>query len=330
MQLLYNRCMTLPFRYEGELKKTRVGFACKVLGATIPSHDTRRWQSHPHLRVSIGYLHQMFDYLHENNLDMYRLSSDIAPYYTDPTRPEFGKQVAECEKELEKLGQKASLYNLRLSSHPGQYVVLNSPDEGIYQAAVRDLQYHCDVLDAMGQPETAKMILHVGGVYGAREEAMERFIRRYGLLSDRIRARLVVENDDKNYPVSDVLAVHGETGVPIVFDNLHHRVLNPEGLPEAEALQGALQTWPVSQRPKIHYSDERVETRMVKRRGQRVEAAPAAGQHSNFIGPRRFSEFMRSYAHYRPFDVMLEAKAKDLAVFRLRSDLQAMGVTRAA
>lgn len=330
MQLLYNLSMTIPFQYEGELRETRVGFACKVLGASIPSHDTRRWQSHPHLRVSISYLHQMFDYLHENNLDMYRLSSDIAPYYTDPTRPEFGKQVAECEQELEKLGQKASLYNLRLSSHPGQYVVLNSPDEGIYQAAVRDLQYHCDVLDAMGQPETAKMILHVGGVYGAREAAMERFIRRYVLLSDRIRARLVVENDDKTYPLSDVLTIHRATGVPIVFDNLHHQVLNPQALSEAEALKGALQTWPENQRPKIHYSDERVETRMVKRRGQLVEAAPATGQHSDFIGPRGFSEFMRSYAHYRPFDVMLEAKAKDLAVFRLRSDLQAMGVTHAA
>ena len=167
----------------------RLGFACKVLGADIPSHDARKWQSAPHLRVSLGYLDRMFDYLNDNDVRMYRMSSDVAPYYTDPSRPQFARQLEECREELGALGEKGRAYDIRLSTHPGQYVVLNSPQESVYQAALRDLEYHCDMLDMMGMPDSAKMVLHVGGVYGEREAAMARFVERYLRLPDRIRAR---------------------------------------------------------------------------------------------------------------------------------------------
>lgn len=272
----------------------------------------------------------MFDYLNDNQVFMYRMSSDVAPYYTDPSRPQFGRQLEECQEQLAVLGAKARRYNIRLSTHPGQYVVLNSLQEGVYQAAVRDLEYHSDMLDMMGMPDSAKMILHVGGVYGDREAAISRFIGRYHRLSDRVRARLVVENDDKSYPIHDVLRVHQETGAPVVFDVLHHRVLNPQTVPEDEALSAALATWPEQQVPKIHYSDAREERRQVKRKGQIVEVEPARGQHADYIKPAAFAEFLRRYRDLRDFDIMLEAKAKDLALFRLRSDLAALGMPVAA
>lgn len=304
----------------------RLGFACKVLGADIPSHDTRRWQSKPHLSVSIGYLHRMFDYLRQNHIDMYRISSDVAPYFTDPQRPEFGTQLMDCASELEELGQKALQLDLRLSTHPGQYVVLNSVDERVYQAAVRDLEYHAELLDRMAQPASAKMVVHVGGVYGDSSSSMDRWMRRYEILPANVRARLVIENDDKSYSIDNVLHISAKTGVPVVFDALHHAVLNPTGVSESEALAASLRTWPAGQTPKVHYSDERSEPRTVRRGGRITQAPPLRGQHAEYVSAPPFAEFLRRNRSSQDFDVMIEAKAKDLALLQLRDDLRHMGV----
>jgi UV DNA damage endonuclease len=303
----------------------RLGFACKVLGAAIPSHDARKWKSKPHLRVSIEYLHTMFEYLAEHDVRMYRMSSDLAPYYTDPSRPQFGSQLAECRDELEALGRRAAGDDLRLSTHPGQYVVLNSPDEDIYRASIRDLDYHAELLDLMEQPDSAKIVLHVGGVYGDRATATARWIARYHDLSERVRARLVLENDDRSYSAADVLNIHGETGVPITFDVLHHAVLNPNEIPESEALGAALQTWPNDQTPKIHYSDERVQYRHVRRKGGMVDVPPLRGQHADMIDADRFLDFLSRSQDMRDFDIMLESKCKDLALFQLQDELASRG-----
>jgi len=108
----------------------RLGFAVKVLGeGGMPSHDSRRWQSKPHLRVSLDYVRAIFGYLKRVDLDMYRMSGSLAPYATHPDMPQFRAQVEECLDELADLGALALERGLRLSTHPGQYVVLNSKDE---------------------------------------------------------------------------------------------------------------------------------------------------------------------------------------------------------
>jgi UV DNA damage endonuclease len=90
----------------------RLGFACVVLGrAGMKAHDARRWQNEPHLRVSIGYLHAIFDYLDEVDIRMYRLSSGVAPYITHPEMPQFWNQIEECRDELAELGAKARRYD---------------------------------------------------------------------------------------------------------------------------------------------------------------------------------------------------------------------------
>ena len=110
----------------------RLGFAVKVLGGGgLPSHDTRRWRSEPHLRVSIERLGAIFDYLASAGIDMYRMTASLAPYATHPEMPQFRGQVEECAGELAELGARAAAAGLRLSTHPGQYVVLNSEDERV-------------------------------------------------------------------------------------------------------------------------------------------------------------------------------------------------------
>jgi UV DNA damage endonuclease len=310
----------------------RLGFAVKVLARPgLKANDSRRWQSGPHLRVSLGYLNDLFDLLTETEIRMYRISSDIAPYVTHPDLPRFHGQIAECAAELAALGARARAMDLRLSMHPSQYIVLNSPDARIADAAVRDFAYHAEFLDAMGLGPEAKIVTHVGGVYGDRPAAMGRWAERYAALPEAIRHRLVLENDEISWGVPDTLTIHERTGVPLVFDILHHRTLNPGGLDPVAACRACVATWPDGEVPKIHYSSQRRAPREVARRsratGERSVATVAAkaGQHDDWIDPDDFVAFLRATPDLR-FDAMLEAKQKDLAVLRLREAIAAAGL----
>jgi UV DNA damage endonuclease len=312
------------------LRGRELGFACVVLGKPgLKAHDARRWQNNPHLRVSIGYLHDIFDYLDAVDIRMYRLSSGVAPYITHPDLPQFWGQIDECRDELAELGAKARRYRLRLSSHPAQYTLLNAIEPGILDASLRDFNYHVALLDALGMPLDNKVITHVGGVYGDKEAAMERFIARYPDLPEAVRARLVLENDETHYSVGDVLRISERTGIPVCWDWLHHDANNPEGIPAAEATRLVAATWPQGQKQKIHYSSQRRETRQIARKdrqtGERllVEAPPALGQHADDIDAAEFAAYLAGVTDV-PFDIMLEAKHKDLAVLKLRADLAAM------
>lgn len=314
----------------------RLGFAVKVLGRPgLKSNDSRRWQNDPHLGVSIGYLGAIFDYLAEEKISMYRISSEIAPYVTHPDMPRFHNQIEECAGELAQLGERASSQGLRLSMHPSQYIVLNSPDEKIYAASVRDFEYHARFLDAMGLGPEAVIVTHGGGVYGDKAAASARFAERYARLPEAARHRLVLENDEKNYSVPDIVAIHEACGIPLVLDNLHHAVNNAAGWTFREVAERCLPTWPDGTVPKIHYSSARMEERTVNRRNRktgevvRVQAAPLASQHSDWVDSDEFVAFLRETEGVREYDVMLEAKQKDLALLKLRADLAARGIPAA-
>ena len=305
----------------------RLGFVAKVLGAPdLKSSDMRRWQSSPHLKVSIQYLNAIFDYLAKHDIRMYRMSSDLAPYVTHPDMPQFHHQVAESREELAALGARARAMDLRLSFHPTQFVILNSPDRALVDKSIWDLESQAEILDAMGLGPEAVMIIHVGGAYGDRVSGCARFVETYGRLPEAVRRRLVLENDDIRYSAADVLSIHAETGVPLVFDVLHYWCNNPEHLPLRETFAQFIASWPTGVRPKMHYSTPRTESREVTRKdrktGKNITALqpPIWTGHAGYINPFEFITFMRS-AEGLLFDVMLESKEKDLALLRLRRDL---------
>ena len=306
----------------------RLGYAVKTLGGGgLPSHDTRRWQSGPHLRVSLGHLGAIFDHLEATGIAMYRMTASLAPYATHPELPAFHDQVGDCHEELAALGARAARQGLRLSTHPGQYIVLNSEDPDVRASAARDLELQGEILDAMGLGPEAVVVLHVGGAAGSRAAGLDRFEAGFATLSDRARRRLVVENDDRTYALGDVLGLSARIGRPVVWDILHHHCNDPEGIPDREALELALATWPEGVRPKIHFSSPKTQAQERKRRmGRRIErtlAFPQLREHADLIDPIAFEEFCRGPARGLDFDVMLEAKAKDLALLRLREQLAA-------
>jgi UV DNA damage endonuclease len=309
----------------------RLGFAVKVLGeGGLPTADGRRWQTGPHLRHSLEMLDTVLGYLDRHDIRMYRFGASIAPYATHPDLPQFHRQVDECEAELAAFGARARELGIRLSTHPSQYIVLNSQTPATQELAIRDVEMQARLLDAMGLGPEAVCILHVGGAAGGRDAALERFERGYERLSERARARLIIENDDRTFALGDVLELHRRTGVRVVWDILHHHCNDPDGIPDREALEAALATWPAGQRPKIHYSTPKTameeRTRRVGRRVERSWVLPQLRAHADMIDPIAFEHFLRETAAGLEFDVMLEAKAKDLALLRLREQLAARGL----
>jgi UV DNA damage endonuclease len=305
----------------------RLGFAVKVLGGGgLPSHDTRRWQSGPHLSQSLDALEAILHYLDEVDIRMYRMATALAPYASHPDLPQFHSQVAECGERLAEVGALAARLGVRLSTHPGQYTVLNSEDEAVRDNAVAELEVQSALMDAMGLPRESVVVLHVGGAAGGDSAGADRFMRGFDRLSDGARSRLVIENDDRLYGVGAVARLAERAGVPVVFDLLHHHCHDPEGLDDRDALELALSTWPAGVTPKVHYSSPRLDMTERKRKvGRRVERSlvlPDLRNHADLVDPIAFEHFVRDVAGgLEDFDVMLEAKGKDLAVLRLREQL---------
>ena len=289
----------------------------------------RRWTSNPHLRHSLERLVAILGYLDRNDIRMYRLPTALAPYASHPEMPQFHRQVDECESELAEVGRLVHEYDIRLSSHPGQYTVLNSADPRVQAAAVADLEVQAALFEAMGLGPEAVVVLHVGGTAGGRRAAHDRFLAGAELLSERARARLVIENDDRSFGTADVVELAGRAGLRVVWDLLHHHCHDPAGVSDRDALAAALATWPVGVTPKIHYSSPRLDLEERKVRvGRRVErrmVVPQLRMHADLIDPISFEQFLRD-AGERDFDVMLEAKGKDVALLTLREQLAARGL----
>ena len=315
---------------KGAATSHRLGFAVKVLGdGGLPSHDTRRWSSGPHLRHSLERLRAILDYLERHDIRMYRLPTALAPYASHPELTQFHGQVEECAEELAEVGAIARARDVRLSSHPGQYTVLNSERSEVRDAAVAEVEVQAALLDAMGVGRDAVVVLHVGGATGGVEAAANRFLAGFELLSERARARLVVENDDRSFGLVDVLSLAERSGLRVVWDVLHHRCHDPARMSNRDALAAALATWEDGTVPKIHYSSPRldVEERRVPvgRRIERRLMLPQLRAHADLIDPIGFEQFLLDAPASRDFDVMLEAKAKDLALLRLRDQLAERG-----
>jgi UV DNA damage endonuclease len=188
------------------------------------------------------------------------------------------------------------------------------------------------MLDLMGQPAEAVIVLHVGGMAGGSRAASDRFVRGFERLSERAQARLVLENDDRLFGVGEVCVLASRTGAPIVWDAHHHACHNPDRIPEREALAIAMSTWAHGVVPKLHYSSPKtaLTERRVKRgrRVERVSAFPPRRAHADLVDPFAFDRFLREVVRSNRVDVMLEAKAKDLALLRLREELGSLDAAR--
>ncbi len=300
----------------------RLGFAVKVLGVDgMRVADTRRWQSGPHLRRSVELLGSVFDHLERIDVRVYRLSSQTIPYGTHPDLPafDFRRQLDDAAAGIETLAARARALGLRLSTHPGQYTVLNALDPAIVELALAEVEANSALLDRLDAGPEGTVVVHVGGEYGNRAAALDRWVIAWERLSDGARARLALENDERSFSTHDVLALHARTGVRVVLDVHHHRI-HPlsAAMPIRDALAAAFATWPAGVRPKVHLSSART---MLEAGASSKPSFPPLRNHADLVLPWDLEALVT--AAPAPVDVLLEAKAKDLALLELRRTLSA-------
>jgi len=207
------------------------------------------------------------------------------------------------KETFKKIGGFIKSNKMRMSMHPGQYTVLNSPRKEVYENSIKDLEYHVEILDLIGLDKTAKVQVHVGGVYGDKTKSKQRFIERYVNLSDKIKNRLIIENDDKSYSVKDCLDIHQNSGIPVVFDVYHHECLN-SGESLEEVFKEVSKTWSKEDGlPIVHYSSEH----------------PTKGKpsHAENINIHHFKAFLNKSKDF-DYDLMLEIKDKEKSLLTVK------------
>lgn len=284
-----------------------IGYACQVIGVLDTNQrgcvmkNCKEEKLTEVILANLEALDHIITYNIQNQIKLFRISSDLIPFgsseiNTIPWWKSFGP-------ELQAIGNRAKNAGIRLSLHPGQYTVINSPHEEVVKRAVEDLKYHAKILDAMGMSLECKLILHIGGVYGDKEAAIKRFEQRYQILPENVKNRLVIENDDKNYNIAEVLRIGQALQIPVIFDNLHHE-LNPpmDSVSELIWIKKCMETWKKSDgRPKLHYSQQDEK----KRRGS----------HSRTIKLKTFLSFYEPIKTF-DLDIMLEVKDKNLSAIK--------------
>ena len=237
----------------------------------------------------------------ENGFPFFRITSNLFPWsseYNLEDMPDYFK----IGSTLANVGKYVADNNMRITSHPGPFNVLTSPHPHVVDNCINDLSTHGEVFDMMGLSRTPynKINIHIGGAYGDKESAMERFCINFVRLPDSVKSRLTVENDDKAsmYSVRDLYdGVYKRIGIPIVFDYHHHQFCTGD-LTEQKALELAIKTWG-DIKPVVHYSESR--------RDEKKDDTIRVQAHSDYVVNE-----INTYGN--DIDIMVEAKAKELAV----------------
>jgi UV DNA damage endonuclease len=243
--------------------------------------------------------------VHRLGIGAFRVSSPLLPLFTHPEVGYRLEELPQGEKIVETLSAVKALkeaYRLRLSFHPDQFTLLSSPRTEVTAASLKELEYQAMLAGLIG----ADIInIHGGGVYGDKKSALMRLVAQISTLSEPIRSRLSLENDDRSYTVKDLLPVCEKLSIPLVYDVHHHRC-NPDGLTVSEAMESCLQSWRrIDQEPCFHLSSPK--------NGWHGKPKP----HADYIDRADFPD------EWVGLDVTIdiEAKAKELAVLQLQNEL---------
>ena len=257
------------------------------------------------VHMNLNCLKKILEFNIDNNLLFFRITSDLIPFASH--------FICTCEWQtmfgdtFDHIGRFIRKYDMRISMHPDQFIVLNSSKDDVVKRSIKELEYHADVLDLLGLDVSHKIQLHVGGVYNDKEAGIHRFIKTYDRLPDKVRRRLVIENDEKSYSVMDCLLIYDVIDIPVLFDVFHHS-LNPSTIKLKDALQSCFETWKDTDGlPMVDYSTQHQNKRF--------------GSHTESIDKDDFLRFIKASSPH-DFDIMLEIKDKEKSALLARDLLQ--------
>ena len=284
-----------------------IGYACLTIGVlntNLKSCVLRNVSEEKLLDLisnNLNSLENIIDYNIKHNIKLFRISSDLIPFGSNIVNNISWWDI--FSEKFQKIGAKIQENGMRVSMHPGQYTVLNSPSLDVVNRAIDDLKYHTRVLDSLGVGTEHKIVLHIGGIYNDKKQAINRFIENYTNLEESIKQRLVIENDDKSYNIFDVLEIGTRLNIPVIFDNLHNYInSSEEEKSQIDWINECKKTWSIKDgNQKIHYSQQNI----VKK----------PGSHSESININEFISFYDSLDR-NDIDIMLEVKDKNLSAVK--------------
>ena len=278
----------------------RIGYPCINRSTGCTPSTTFRLASYSEERIrhtieaNIACLRKILGYNTVHGLLFLRITSDLIPFASHPVcRFPWQEHFISA---FETLGDYIRDHQFRISFHPDQFVLINSPNAGVVDRSIRELVYHVELLELMGLDASSKIQIHIGGIYGDKGASTERFVSIYTRLDERIRRHLVIENDDHLYSTPDCLAISRITGIPVVFDVFHHSLNNNGDLLE-DILDPIAKTWRRNDgAPMVDYSSQQP--------GKRT------GSHAEHIDAADFERFLPDIQVIDP-DIMLEIKDKE-------------------
>ncbi len=246
-------------------------------------------------------LFRLLDLCKKEGIEIFRLGSNFIPYASHSLFKQ--EWLSKIEPSLIEAGDKIKQnYNIRITMHPGQFIILNSPKKEVLENSLRELKYHFWVLDTLGIGEDGIVIIHIGGVYGDKKRAIERFINNVNE-NKWLKRRLAIENDEKMFTAQEVLAIAKTLELPFVFDLLHHK-LNPSSFPMEEIIK----TWNGKGIPKFHLSSM---------------GEGKKGIHGEYVNFEDFIELIKMLRDtgIKKVHLMIEAKQKEKAIKKLKDQI---------
>jgi UV DNA damage endonuclease len=285
----------------------RIGYPCINRTIDCTANSTFRLKSYSETRLkdsiknNLVCLRKILQFNLEHKILFFRISSDLVPFASHPIN-KFNWQKY-FQEDFEEIGEFITKNRMRISMHPDQFTLINSLKEEIFERSKKELKYHVEILDLMNLDTSAKVQIHVGGVYGDKKGSIGRFVTRFNELDGLIVRRLVIENDDKLYDLNDCLKINEQIQIPILLDIFHHRLNNSANESKQECFNLAAKTW----------SEKRDGIPMVDYSSQKIDGSPR--QHAETIDIEEFDLFLKETKPF-DFDVMLEIKDKEKSAMK--------------
>lgn len=286
----------------------KIGYPCINLSMDCRSSRTFRLTSYSEKRFketvknNLNCLFQILRFNLKHNLFFFRITSGLIPFAPHPICQINWQKI--FKKDFKEIGDFIKQNKIRVSMHPGHFVVVNSLNKSIFKKSVKEIVYHVQVLDLMELDQKNKVQVHLGGVYQDKEKSLQRFIENYKKMPSIIKKRLVIENDEHSYGLKDCLKINQETDLPVVFDVFHHQ-LNNNGENLKQAFKLFLPTWQKKDGlPMVDYSSQQKSKR--------------PGSHAQTINLKDFRNFLKQVKNF-DFDLVLEIKDKEKSALRVVS-----------
>lgn len=250
---------------------------------------------------------KLIEWNEKNGIYCFRISSDLFPHFTDKVTEKYSLDFA--IDELKIAGEYINKLGHRIVMHPGQYNNVGTNDPNVFQSTINDLKMHADILDYMNIDQNGCIIVHGGGVYGNKEETINRWIKQFHMLPENVKKRLVLENCEFSYNTDDCLRISAQIGIPVVFDFHHYNCWNIKYGKESqrtieELFPDVIKTWTrLNRRVLMHLSEQSPNGKL--------------GAHSDFIEEIPNVLFRMMFKYNINIDLEIEAKMKEQAIKKL-------------